>query len=68
MVEETSKDSDYSAFREKLLNAKSKDKKGKEGIGDDMRFTMFNMSLRAAREPGTRLRLSHGAQMMRRNM
>jgi len=41
VVEETSKDPDYSAFREKLLNAKSKDKKGKEGIGG--RYAVFDV-------------------------
>jgi hypothetical protein len=33
VVEETSKEANFDAFREKLLNAKSKDRKGKEGIG-----------------------------------
>ena len=41
VVEETSTSGDYSAFREKLLNAKSKDKKGKEGMGG--RYAVFDM-------------------------
>ncbi|KAF1813128.1 actin depolymerizing protein [Eremomyces bilateralis CBS 781.70] len=41
VVEETSKDKDFSVFREKLLNAKSKDKKGKEGIGG--RYAVYDV-------------------------
>lgn len=33
MVEETSTADDYSVFREKLINAKSKNKRGEEGMG-----------------------------------
>ena len=33
MVEETSHEKDWEAFREKLLNAKSRDKRGNEGPG-----------------------------------
>jgi hypothetical protein len=40
-VEESSADRDYSAFREKLLSAKSKDRKGKEGIGG--RYAVFDI-------------------------
>ncbi|KAF2263876.1 cofilin [Lojkania enalia] len=41
VVEETSKDPDFGAFREKLLNAKSKDRRGKEGIGG--RYAVFDV-------------------------
>ncbi|KAF2738656.1 actin depolymerizing protein [Polyplosphaeria fusca] len=41
VVEETSTDGDFSAFREKLINAKSKDRKGKEGIGG--RYAVFDV-------------------------
>jgi cofilin len=40
-VEETSKDSDFGTFREKLLNAKSKDRRGKEGMGG--RYAVFDV-------------------------
>ncbi|KAF2457099.1 hypothetical protein BDY21DRAFT_34203 [Lineolata rhizophorae] len=41
VVEETSKEDDWSAFREKLLNAKSKDRRGKEGIGG--RYAVYDV-------------------------
>ena len=41
MVEETSSDPDYSKFREKLLNAKSKNKRGEEGQGG--RYAVFDV-------------------------
>lgn len=41
VVEETSTNPDYSVFREKLLNAKSKDRRGKEGIGG--RYAVFDV-------------------------
>jgi cofilin len=41
VVEETSKDADYSAFREKLLNAKSKNKRGEEGLGG--RYAVYDV-------------------------
>ena len=41
MVEETSKEADYPTFREKLINAKSKDRKGNEGIGG--RYAVFDV-------------------------
>ena len=40
-VEETSTDPDYSKFREKLLNAKSTDKKGNEVMGG--RYAVFDV-------------------------
>ena len=33
MVEESGNSEDYATFREKLVNAKSKNKKGEEGMG-----------------------------------
>ncbi|KAK8205284.1 cofilin [Zalaria obscura] len=41
VVEESSTSDDYSAFREKLLNAKSKDRKGKEGMGG--RYAVYDV-------------------------
>jgi len=41
VVEETSTDPDYSKFREKLLSAKSKNKRGEEGIGG--RYAVFDV-------------------------
>jgi cofilin len=41
VVEETSTTNDFSAFREKLLNAKSKDRRGKEGIGG--RYAVYDV-------------------------
>ena len=41
MVEETSKEADYATFREKLINAKSKDRKGHEGIGG--RYAVYDV-------------------------
>lgn len=45
VVEETSSDPDWGKFREKLLNAKSKDKRGKEGMGG--RYAVFDVEVRA---------------------
>ena len=56
MVEETSKDSDYSAFREKLINAKSKDKKGKEGIGG--RYAVYDVQYDLESGEGTRNKIT----------
>ena len=41
VVEETSTSADYSAFREKLLNCKSKDKRGQEVMGG--RYAVYDM-------------------------
>ena len=41
VVEDSSKSADYSTFREKLLNAKSKDRRGNEGIGG--RYAVYDM-------------------------
>jgi len=41
VVEETSTEADFGVFREKLLNAKSKDRKGKEGMGG--RYAVYDV-------------------------
>ena len=56
VVEETSKDSDYSTFREKLLNAKSKDKKGKEGMGG--RYAVYDVQYDLESGEGTRNKIT----------
>lgn len=56
MVEETSKDPDYGVFREKLLNAKSKDKKGKEGMGG--RYAVFDVQYDLESGEGTRNKIT----------
>lgn len=48
VVEETSTDPDYSKFREKLLSAKSKNKRGEEGIGG--RYAVFDVEYDTAGE------------------
>jgi hypothetical protein len=52
VVEETSKDGEWAEFREKLLNAKSKDRKGKEGIGG--RYAVFDVQYELESGEGTR--------------
>ena len=47
-MEETGSDPDYSKFREKLLNAKSKNKAGVEGIGG--RYAVFDVEYETAGE------------------
>lgn len=42
VVEETSKQDDFAVFRDKLLGAKSKDRKGKEGMGG--RYAVYDMA------------------------
>lgn len=56
VVEETSKDPDFNAFREKLLNAKSKDRKGKEGIGG--RYAVFDVEYELESGEGTRSKIT----------
>ncbi|KAK3062340.1 hypothetical protein LTS18_004329, partial [Coniosporium uncinatum] len=48
VVEETSKQADFGAFREKLLNAKSKNKRGEEGIGG--RYAVYDLEYDTAGE------------------
>jgi len=45
VVEETSTNGDWDEFRNKLLNAKSKDRKGKEGQGG--RYAVFDVQYEA---------------------
>ncbi|KAF2637883.1 actin depolymerizing protein [Massarina eburnea CBS 473.64] len=56
VVEETSKDGDWNSFRDKLLNAKSKDRKGKEGIGG--RYAVFDVSYELESGEGTRSKIT----------
>jgi len=56
VVEETSTDGDWSSFREKLINAKSKDRKGKEGIGG--RYAVFDVSYNLESGEGTRSKIT----------
>lgn len=52
VVEESSKDADYDAFREKLINAKSKDKRGNETAGP--RYAVFDLEFDAPGGEGKR--------------
>jgi len=56
VVEETSTERDYSVFREKLLAAKSKDKKGKEGIGG--RYAVFDVEYELESGEGKRNKIT----------
>ncbi|KAF2474137.1 cofilin [Lindgomyces ingoldianus] len=56
VVEEASKDSDFSAFREKLLNAKSKDRRGKEGIGG--RYAVYDVEYELESGDGKRSKIT----------
>jgi cofilin len=56
VVEETSKNGDWSVFREKLLNAKSKDRRGKEGIGG--RYAVFDVQYDLESGEGTRNKIT----------
>jgi len=56
VVEETSKEDDWSTFREKLLNAKSKDRRGKEGIGG--RYAVFDVQYELENSEGTRNKIT----------
>ncbi|KAF2680219.1 hypothetical protein K458DRAFT_407520 [Lentithecium fluviatile CBS 122367] len=56
VVEETSTERDWAAFREKLLNAKSKDRKGKEGIGG--RYAVFDVEYELESGEGTRSKIT----------
>lgn len=55
VVEETSNDSSYDVFREKLVNSKSKDKRGKEGKG--ARYAVYDFSYEAPGGEGERNRI-----------
>ena len=56
MVEETSSDPDYNKFREKLLNAKSKNKRGEEGQGG--RYAVFDVEYDAEGGEGKRSKIT----------
>jgi cofilin len=56
VVEETSKEANYDAFREKLLNAKSKDRRGKEGIGG--RYAVFDIEYELESGEGSRSKIT----------
>ncbi|CAI6333687.1 unnamed protein product [Periconia digitata] len=53
VVEETSKDGDWTSFREKLINAKSKDRRGKEGIGG--RYAVFDFTYESGEGPRSKI-------------
>jgi len=55
-VEETSTDPDYSKFREKLLNAKSTDKKGNEVMGG--RYAVFDVEYDLEGNEGKRSKIT----------
>jgi cofilin len=56
VVEETSTESNYDAFREKLLSAKSKDRKGVEGIGG--RYAVYDVEYDAPGGEGKRSKIT----------
>ena len=56
VVEETSTDPDYSKFREKLINAKSKNKRGEVGIGG--RYAVFDVQYEAENGEGQRSKIA----------
>lgn len=56
VVEETSKEANFDVFREKLLNAKSKDRKGKEGIGG--RYAVFDVEYDLESGEGSRSKIT----------
>ncbi|KAF2669005.1 hypothetical protein BT63DRAFT_387277 [Microthyrium microscopicum] len=56
VVEEKSDNADYAIFREKLLNAKSKDRKGKEGIGG--RYAVYDFEYELENGEGLRNKIT----------
>ncbi|KAF2253693.1 cofilin [Trematosphaeria pertusa] len=56
VVEETSKEADWSVFREKLLGAKSKDRRGKEGMGG--RYAVYDVEYELDSGEGTRNKIT----------
>jgi hypothetical protein len=56
VVEETSTESNYDAFREKLISAKSKDRKGVEGIGG--RYAVYDVEYDAPGGEGKRSKIT----------
>ncbi|KAF2798370.1 cofilin [Melanomma pulvis-pyrius CBS 109.77] len=56
VVEETSNEANFDVFRDKLLNAKSKDRKGKEGIGG--RYAVYDVEYDLPGGEGTRSKIT----------
>ncbi|PSK56550.1 Cofilin [Elsinoe australis] len=56
VVEESSTTDDYSTFREKLLNAKSKNKRGEEGMGG--RYAVYDFEYESAGGEGKRNKIT----------
>lgn len=59
MVEETSTDPDYSKFREKLVNAQSKSKRGESApLGVGGRYAVFDVEYEAEGGEGKRSKIT----------
>ncbi|KAF2004383.1 cofilin [Amniculicola lignicola CBS 123094] len=56
VVDETSEKDDYEEFRQKLLGAKSKDRRGKEGIGG--RYAVYDVAYELESGEGTRNKIT----------
>ena len=56
VVEETSKEANYNEFRDKLVNAKSKDKRGNEGIGG--RYAVYDVEYELEGGEGSRSKIT----------
>jgi cofilin len=56
VVEETSKEANFDVFREKLLNAKSNDRRGNEGIGG--RYAVFDVEYELESGEGSRSKIT----------
>jgi len=56
VVEEASEDGDWDAFREKLINSKSKNKQGKEGKGP--RYAVYDLNYDLSSGEGSRSKIT----------
>ncbi|KAI9671198.1 MAG: cofilin [Caeruleum heppii] len=56
VVEETSSDADWEVFRQKLVNAKSKDKRGNEGVGP--RYAVYDFEYELSSGEGKRSKIT----------
>lgn len=56
VIEETSTEAEFPSFRDKLLNAKSKDRKGNEGIGG--RYAVYDFEYSLESGEGTRNKIT----------
>jgi len=56
VVEETSKEDNYEAFREKLINAKSNDRRGNPGVGG--RYAVYDVEYDAPNGEGKRNKIT----------